>query len=152
VLGWDMDDAGRLLLSKRYDQSIDLNTKLNASLLTPNCRILVKIILHNVVPQGGHFDDVPQGGHFDDVKTDVTLLIYALVKKIKVNLAHAFVRNLMEGKSNMGYAMILTKIFKKVKIDVISKVPRKYKGGFDLITLTRMKLPQFLRMRSLYVG
>jgi len=31
------------------------------------------------------------------------------MEKITVNLAHAFVRNLMEGKSNMWYGMVLIK-------------------------------------------
>ena len=54
----DMDDARKLLIGKRYDHSVDLNTKLNVSMLTPQCKILAKIILHNVLPQGGHFDNV----------------------------------------------------------------------------------------------
>ena len=121
----------RLLFSKRYDPTIDLNTKINAPLLTPLCRMLAKIILHNVLPQRGHFDEV---------KGDAILLLYALMKKIKVNFAHAFVCNLVEGKSIMGYEVILIKFFKKVKINVKSKVPGEYKGDSDVVTLKRMKL------------
>lgn len=44
MLGWDIDEARRLLFGKRYDPTIDLNTKLNASLLARQCRILAKII------------------------------------------------------------------------------------------------------------
>jgi len=40
----------------------------------------------------------------------------------------------------MGYAMLLTNIFKRVKIDLKSKVSGKSKRDFDLITLKRMKL------------
>ena len=47
----------------------------------------------------------------------------------------------MGGESNIGYDMVLTKIFKKVKIDVKSKAPRKHKGDFNHVTLKRMKLP-----------
>jgi len=83
-----------------------------------------KIIMQNVLPQGGHIDEV---------KSDIILLIYALNKNIKVNLAHAFVRNLMGGKSNIGYRMVLTKVFKKVKIDLKSKDLCKYKGDFNKI-------------------
>jgi len=38
--------------------------------------------MHNVLPQGGRFDEV---------NSDAILLLYALKKNIKVNLAHAFV-------------------------------------------------------------
>ena len=58
-----------------------------------------------------------------------------------MNLAHAFVRNLMGGKSNIKYRMVLTKVFKKVKIDLKSKAPGKYKGDFNKNSLKRMKLP-----------
>ena len=67
-------------------------------------------------------------------------MLYVMVKRININLAHAFMRN-FEGKSNKGYAMVLTKIFERVKIDFKSKVRGKYKGDFELVTLKRMKLP-----------
>ena len=68
--------------------------------------------MHNVLPQERHLDEV---------RSDAILLLYTLKKKIKVNLPHAFVRNLMGGKSNIGCGMVLIKIFKKVRIDVKSK-------------------------------
>jgi len=52
----------------------------------------------------------PQGGQFDEVKSDAIFLLYALKKNIKVNLAYSFVRNLMGGKRNIGYGMVLTKV------------------------------------------
>jgi len=94
--GWNVDEARKLLLGKRYDPSVDMNTKLNASTLTPECRIMAKIIMHKVLLQGGHFDEI---------KSDAILLLYALKKNITENLAHAFVRNLMGGKSNIGYGI-----------------------------------------------
>jgi len=62
------------------------------------------------------------------------------MRKPKLIRRTLFVHNLMEGKSNMGYGMVLTEIFKKVKIDVRSKVLGMYKGDFDLVTQKRMKL------------
>ena len=56
-----------------------MSTKLNVSFLTP--RIMAKIIMHNVLHQGGHFDDL---------KSDVILLLYDLKKNIKLNFTHAF--------------------------------------------------------------
>jgi len=46
----------------------------------------------------------------------------------------------MRGKSNIGYWIVLTKVFKKVKIDLKSKAPGKYKGDFNKSTLKMMKL------------
>jgi len=67
--------------------------------------------------------------------------LYALKKNIKVNIAHAFVSNLMGGKSKIGYEMVLTKALKKVKIDLKSNTPCIYKEDFNKSTLKKMKLP-----------
>jgi len=71
----------------------------------------------------------------------IYFFLYALQKNIRVNLTHASVRNLMRGKSNIGCGMVLTKVFKKVKIDLKSKTPDKHKGDFNKSTLKMMKLP-----------
>ena len=96
----------------RDSPSLDMNTKLNDSNLTHHCRIMTEIIMHNVLTQEGHFDKV---------KSDSILLLYALKKKMKVNIEHAFVRNLMGDKGNIEYRMMLTKVFKMIDIDLKSK-------------------------------
>ena len=85
---------------------------------------------HNVLPQENS----------DEVKGDAILLLYVFKKNIKVNLTHAFAKNLMRGKSNVSYEMVLTKVFKKGKINLKSKAPGKYKGDFNKSTLKSMKL------------
>ena len=75
------------------------------------------------------------------MKSDDILFLYARQKNIRVNLTHASVRNLMRGKSNIGCGMVLTKVFKKVNIDLKSKTPDKHKGDFNKSTLKMMKLP-----------
>jgi len=70
-LSWKVNETRKLLPGKRYDPSVDMNTKSNASNLIPQCRIMAKMIMHNVLLQGGHFDKV---------KSDAILIFYALKK------------------------------------------------------------------------
>jgi len=67
----------------------------------------------------------------------------------KVNLASAFMRNLLGDRRNIGYGIVLTKVLKKVKTDFKSKAPGKCKGDFNKSTLKRMKLPLVLLIDKL---